>query len=578
MHKVLSLGLLCAVVSLPAYAQPNAGSLLNQQRQQQHHIFRQLPAPAVKRARPPLKKGGPAVVVHSIRFSGATDLVPEAALQHVVSYAIGKKLDFAGLETLARKVTDYLHAQGWFLANAYLPQQDVTKGNIDIAIRAGRLDGANGKGTPFGIVKSSTGRLRISRARLDAIAAPLLRPGAAAKKDKLERALLLMDRLPGISAQARLQRGQNPDSTHVAIAVNEGPLASASAWIDNYGNYSTGTIQENILAQLNDPAHIGDQLSALATHSRGLDMGRLGYSVPLASNGLRLGLSTTMLHYRVVQGLGQSAGLSGRSSTYAARLSYPLILTRRLHVDLSAGYEHEHLKDSAATGMLDDKRVGIWNAGVSGSELDRLGGGGLTAWGLTLNAGNLDLSADQADAEQDASGYRTAGQYVTLDYNVSRLQKLPGAFTLYATLTGQQANKNLDSSAQFILGGPYGIRAYPVGEASGDEGWLGHVSLRYSLPHATPLGHWQFVTFYDLGHITLHDNPRDIPIDTATGENSYGLADWGVGVNLQRTARYSVQLTWAQTLGSNPGRSVQGYDVDNHAYGSRVWLQALVWF
>jgi hemolysin activation/secretion protein len=61
---------------------------------------------------------------------------------------------------------------------------------------------------------------------------------------------------------------------------------------------------------------------------------------------------------------------------------------------------------------------------------------------------------------------------------------LPGGFTLYASFSGQRASKNLDSSEEFFLGGPNGVRAYPQGEGAGDEGWLSRLELRHGAgPH-----------------------------------------------------------------------------------------------
>ncbi|PZN73481.1 MAG: hypothetical protein DM484_22590 [Candidatus Methylumidiphilus alinenensis] len=45
--------------------------------------------------------------------------------------------------------------------------------------------------------------------------------------------------------------------------------------------------------------------------------------------------------------------------------------------------------------------------------------------------------------------------------------------------------KNLSSSEKFSLGGPYGVRAYGVGEAPSDEMLLLSAELRASLPKPT---------------------------------------------------------------------------------------------
>ena len=78
------------------------------------------------------------MLVKSVRFTGAAGLASEAELQAVVADAIGKERDFAGLEALVRRVTGYLRGRGGFLAEAYLPRQDITDGHIEIVVRAGR--------------------------------------------------------------------------------------------------------------------------------------------------------------------------------------------------------------------------------------------------------------------------------------------------------------------------------------------------------------------------------------------------------------------------------------------------------
>lgn len=571
---------LTGLASLPlqARAQPNAGSLLNQQERQHRQRPAQLPTPKAPSAQPHRRAtGGVSVLVKSVRFSGDTTLVSKTRLQAVVSPAIGKQLDFAGLQRLTRQVTDFLRRQGWLLAEAYLPQQDVTGGHIDIDIRGGRLDGLGGKGTPFSIVGAGKSKLRIKRARLDAIAGGLLQPGANVRRGSLERSLLLMNDLPGVSARARLQKGISADSTHVRIAVKEGPSLTGSAWADNYGDYATGSFQRNLAGRINDPYGNGDQIGGSITDSRGLDLLRLGYSLPVGSRGLRMTALASAMHYRVVEGIGVNSGLRGNSGTAGATFNYPLIRSRMLNLYGAAGFTYRRLKDTSSAGTLDDKRLEVLHAGLSGSLFDDLAGGGLTSWGITATFGRLDLT-NSANALADAAGYDTQGNYDKLDYNLARLQRLPGQFSLLAKVSGQIAGANLDSSEQFFLGGPFGVRGYPVGEAIGDEGWITSVELRYNAPWLTALGNLQLQGFVDAGQIGLHHNPKQLPIATATGRNRYNLADWGLAATLQQPGRYSVRLLWADTLGSNPGRTVQGKDVDNHSYGSRVWAQATVWF
>ncbi|MBF0463393.1 MAG: BamA/TamA family outer membrane protein [Magnetococcales bacterium] len=155
------------------------------------------------------------------------------------------------------------------------------------------------------------------------------------------------------------------------------------------------------------------------------------------------------------------------------------------------------------------------------------------------------------------------------------MQKLPENFTLFANFNGQSASKNLDSSEQFILGGPNRVRAYSGLEGMGDSGWVTNLEVRYDFSFGSDFGQWQWVGFYDAGHIKLHDDPKSIPIATLTGQNSYALSGWGMGLNLSKTDSYLVRLSWAEAIGDNPGRTASGLDANDR---SCLWLQATLWF
>jgi hemolysin activation/secretion protein len=89
-----------------------------------------------------------------------------------------------------------------------------------------------------------------------------------------------------------------------------------------------------------------------------------------------------------------------------------------------------------------------------------------------------------------------------LAYALSRLQRLTNADTLSLAVSGQVANKNLDSSEKFSLGGATGVRTYPQGEADGNEGYLASVELRHNLNDAL-----QAILFYDTGAIRINQTP-----------------------------------------------------------------------
>ncbi|MDO9365692.1 MAG: ShlB/FhaC/HecB family hemolysin secretion/activation protein [Methylotenera sp.] len=560
-----------------AMAQPDAGTLLNQQqRQQQQKLPERLPETDLEQIRPALKSvPGEKVLIKSIRFTGATKLAPETELQEVVKDAIGKELDFSGLSQMVQKVTQHLHDRGWLLAEAYLPRQDVTEGVIEIVIREGRLDT---KGGGYRVRQTGMLELLIDPERLKAIAVAAQPADEPLRKENLERAVLLMNDLPGITAKASMQPGKTPGTTSIVIDAKEGAMLTGGAWLDNNGNRDTGAIQYNVAAQANAPLRMGDQFTINYTHAEGLDLGMLGYSVSLGDRGLKLGGFVSRMEYDIIRGVGKDAGLNGTSTTSGLNVSYPFIRTRDTNLYGSVGYTNKKLIDDSTAGKIRDRELNQLGVTLSGNHFDTIGGGGMTGWNVGLTQGDVDLSDSPTDEQNDALAYRTQGSFNKLSFGVLRLQQLRNRLTFYGNLTGQYAGNNLDSSEKFILGGPNGVRAYPGSEGLGDSGVLANMELRYDIPGNAQWGDFQLVGFYDVGRINLHKESNGIPISTATNRNEYSLSGWGMGATLSKSGSHMLRLVWAQKIGDNPGRSVSGMDADDKNDRSRLWAQAMLWF
>ncbi|TVQ73183.1 MAG: ShlB/FhaC/HecB family hemolysin secretion/activation protein [Oceanospirillales bacterium] len=573
----LCIGVLGISSVASAQTLPDAGSLLRQQEQLQQRFPQQLPEPDKSEADKPVIQDLPGVTVHikAFRFSGLDGMITEPELQLLLKDSVGQELDFAGLLYLADRVTEHLRNLGWILARAYLPRQDVTEGVIEIAILKGRLEGSVTEGGGWTI--SLSDESRINSDKLAAIAEAAAPSGSSARQQELERALLLINDIPGISAGSRLEPGSEAGTTRVLVDAIDEPLLTGNLWTDNHGNTSTGEVLVNAVLNLNNPAGFGDQASLGLSASEGIRLARLNYSAPLGHQGLRASAGYTDLHYKVKKGNGVNVGLEGQSSIVNLGLSYPFVRSRAVNLLGSLDYQYKALKDDSIAGTLRNKRIDRLSIGLSGNRLDQWGNGGLNSFDLSVTAGDLDLSRVPTDLENDAATLSTQGSYSKLNLEASRLQRLSGNFTLLARVSAQLSDGNLDSSEQFILGGPTGVRAYPIGEAQGDEGWLASAELNYDWPGGTPLGALQLKAFADTGGILVHKNSSRVSIANDTGNNRYQLSGAGLSVSLNKPSSYSVRLTWAHTLGNNPGR-FNGKNADGKSDNNRFWLQAISWF
>ena len=558
-----------------AQSLPDAGQLLNEHQQSQPSAPQSTePPPAFELPSEAVREGqsGLRVTLRSIRFSGDTELAEAEDLQRLVNPMVGKTLDHAGLQQLTDSLTRYLRGRGYVLARAYLPRQDLTEGNLEIALTKGKLQSDAARIEVGGATRSSTGRLRD-------IAEAALPQGKALRAEDLERALLLINDQPGITAQSALERGTEPGSSRLLISAKQGPVLSGGVSGDNYGNRSTGSARGNAQFNLADPLGIGDQFSLGLSKTTGSTIVGAGYSLPLTADGLRLHAAGSYLRYHVDQEQFRPLNLRGTAKSGSLGLSYPLIRSRLQNLNLSGTYEYKALKDEALGINLRDRELNNFTVALSGNRFDGLGGGGVTDAGIALTVGQLDLSGNRGDEYADRVGARSDGGFHKLNLRLSRLQSLGAAsdWTLFAGASTQWASGNLDSSEKFLLGGPAGVRAYPVGEASGDHGWLATLELRRNLDLGLPGVKLQTLGFVDTGRIWLHEDAWAGSVNNAGDTNRYDLHALGLGANVW-VGDFSVRTAVARTLDNNPGRGLSGLDADGRSSDWRAWLQASLAF
>ncbi len=562
MRTLLAVGSLLSAASLQAETIPDAGSILRQQ-QSQLQLQNQLSAPQKEKVTAPPDNNGIRVTVKSFTFIGYEGLVTEMELQSVVAGSVGKNISYNELQAQADRVGAYLRQKGWFLAHAYLPKQDVTAGTIEIVITQGKSDGK------ISIKADKT--VRINQSILQRMARHAAQVDQPINKGPLERTILLMNDLPGITARSFVAPGSQTGSSSMEITVTEGSLLKGIVWGDNYGNHYTGSWRANAMLSVNDPLHIGDKLSLMIIESEGMTLGRADYSVPIASNGLSGTLSYTGMRYKLIGDLA-SLEYKGHSNSIDAGLSYPVRRSRTSNITTAITYGYQALIDNQFSVDIHDRKLNTVTFRGKGDSYDTMLGGGYNNWNVSATTGDFHESI------ADISTTKTEGQFTRFNFGLSRLQRLAKRATLDVSWNAQMALNNLDSSQEFSLGGPNGVRSYPVGESSGDEGHIISTELRYNLPVPAAWGNLQLCGFYDAGHVTIRKEETAIPLGTATNLNSYWLQGLGAGLNYSSPGSFTLRVSWAHVIGENAGRSVKGNNSDGQSNDDRFWLESRIFF
>jgi hemolysin activation/secretion protein len=254
---------------------------------------------------------------------------------------------------------------------------------------------------------------------------------------------------------------------------------------------------------------------------------------------------------------------------------HPIVRTRNFNLYAFAGYDHKKLQDRFDSIEVDKpRRSNLVSVGLSGDRRDNFGfmagEGGVSSFALTVTRGDLKFdNQNQMTADQAATGQHTAGKFWKYNASVSRLQGLVPNWSLLVSANAQLASKNLDPSEQLSVGGPWAVRAYPVGELPSDQAVIASAELRYAWRTDFLPGEMNVFGFYDYAWAELNREPR--PVDHP---NSRNLSGYGAGLSWTKSNDFSFRLTLAMRPNSSP---VQTAD-NSTGNGPRAWFQAIKWW
>jgi hemolysin activation/secretion protein len=304
-----------------------------------------------------------------------------------------------------------------------------------------------------------------------------------------------------------------------------------------------------------------------------MKFGRLSYVIPLGPYGTRVGASATGFQYRLGKDFA-ALGANGEGQVYTLYALHPLLRTRNANLFVQGAAERKDLEDRQdSVNAKVDQTITNGKLGVVGDFRDRLLSGGLNSYSATVTGGKLEIQPDSALAFDQApgTGPQTAGHFTKLNLDFRRLQRLSDQFNLLFAYTAQGSNKNLAAAEKMALGGPNGVRAYPVGEAPGDVGQLGTLELRYLVPKLQVFGgDLTLSTFVDHGQVLTLKNPPSA--DPTASSNKRSITGAGVGVSLGREGNFLLRLDIATPLDNETPTS------DPKKVDPRVWAQAIKWF
>ncbi|MDP1609879.1 MAG: ShlB/FhaC/HecB family hemolysin secretion/activation protein [Sulfuritalea sp.] len=475
--------------------------------------------------------------INGFRVTGLT-VASEAEMTGALAAFVGPNKRFQDLLDAAAAVKRELAGRGYFLADVIVPEQKISDGVVELRVLEGRL----GK-----VRLEVDADAPISRALLESYIGSL-EEGELIRTGDVERALFQIHDLRGIVASSSFAPGATAGTADLTIKVRAGKKFDANLDFDANGSIYTGLHRVGGGVDGNGLFGYGELINLRASNAidGNLRFARASALVPVGPWGSKVGVAYSELKYRLGTPLFSGLKANGSAVVESFIGIHPIVRSRNANLLAILQADKRKFEDIRLTTNIDTRKISDVNSlALSGDFRDRLGGGGINVFNVAYTLGEIKYAPPTAGA--DRTNERI---FSKTNLTLARLQSLPAIsdrLAFYGAFSQQFTNKNLDASEKFSLGGPNGVRAYPQGEGSGDEGYFANLELRYRLPLEDNLpGTLVLAGFYDFGRSILIKKPTLADLTSATPTPlRERIAGPGIGLNWEVPNDWYLRTTLA---------------------------------
>lgn len=476
--------------------------LLDEQRKRLDDL-KQLPGKQAPQAPEASSGKGRCFHISRIDLQGATLLSEHQRTALFEGYE-GECLHVSQINDLLKRITDHYLARGYVTTRAYLPQQDLGSGVLQLIVVEGRLEGLDSSAlaSPRELAMAYAGGV-----------------GDVLNLRDLEQMVDQFGRLPSRQVRMELVPGQEVGGTRAQLqGVRDKPWR-VSASRHNNGDASSGEQQFNLGAEWDSPLGLADQLSlrggrdVVSDHWRHSDSHGLNYSLPWG--WWTFNYSYNHNYYRTRDtSSGFPFKLDGDNSVHQ------FLAERVVHRDsLSKTAVNLGLSHVRARNYLDDTLIDVSSSRITESQLGINHGRRIGTAFINLDAGwQRGIGALGAQGAGHPRGNEPVARYDKYTLTLSYLQpfQLWGEqFSFDSLATGQRSEDALYSGQRISIGGLSSVRGFKDQLLSGDSGGYWRNQLRWRRPVTWPalqpwLQEYGMAFAYDVGVIKAQHGNGDV--------------------------------------------------------------------
>lgn len=486
--------------------------------------------------------GETCIQVNTVSVIGVT-LLQTDTVNKIVSGFEGTCLGLSELNNILKQLTFLYVEKGYITSRAFLPEQDLADGSVEIVVVEGSLES---------IVMDNETNAHKSQI---ATAFPNLVGKPVSLRD-IEQGLDQLNRLRSNNAKIELEAGKELGSSVLQVSRNKSKSWYGTVGFDNLGSSSTGEYQSRIDLGFEDVLRLNDQWNF--SYQRSMDRYRFHFGdVPSsdtygASFSIPYGYWTFNLDGRWSEYNSQIAGAVSAIDTSGLAQSVSARLSRALHRDqVSITSLSGKLKWKRNENFILGSRVDVSSRDLSIGTLELVHSRQLWNGQLVATASyNQGLDIWGAFDDDTAPTGSPTGQFRSVNGSVSYFKpfKLGGLNVSYnGQISGQYTPDLLFGSEQVAYGGYATVRGLRESVVFGNRGIMTRNEFALRLPQPKSqqltkiLGTLEAYTALDFGHVFA--------------QNSFGIAGGdltGGTIGLRRRGgRVSFDVAWSDIIASS---------------------------
>jgi hemolysin activation/secretion protein len=453
---------------------------------------------------------------------------------------MGQELSMALLNRMVQKINKTYQGTDFPLVDAYLPEQDVTRGQVQVVVREAVLGEVKVEGAKRSSPAYMAGQVSV-------------KPGERIDTRKISSDIAWLNENPIRNVNVIYERGKREGSSDVVLKTTENNPVKAYLGYANSGLRTTGLNQLSGGITMMQLFGTEQSLSYNFTGNQALDQLKahaLVWDIPLPWRH-RLQLLGVYVDSNTQSGqAGGLLGVNGKNRQLSAAYTIPLASAwSKVQHKASLALDYKSTTSDILFGgqafSQNTAEVLQFRLGYNLLVNDSLG---YTRLGLSTIYSPGNILGHNNYAAFDSLRAASQAKYWYAKGELDRLLRLPMGCSALMHVAGQYSNTRLLPTEQMLAGGYQTVRGFDESSARGDRGVVANVELNLPMLHLAKISgknadNLNTFVFYDFAYLES--------VGSYATEPNLNLQSTGVGLRYSLGSHLDLRLAYGWTLRSN---------------------------